>query len=401
MSYFSQISVTTADSPAIDAFGRWRTSDLYTIFDSKNLYDTGSLVWATKTTGNATASFMASQSCVLMYASGSNSSVIRQSRKRCTYQPGKSQEVLITANFSGSSPNVIKKVGYYDNTDGICFALSGSSFGTCLRSSTSGVVVDTFTSQSNWNMDKYDGTGASGNSIDITKSQIFFMDFEWLGVGRVRYGIVQGGILTYVHQITNINALSTVYMASPNEPVRYELINSGSGVANMVQICSCVASEGGIDKNGPVRTVVFPNALTLAAGSTYGLIAIRQKDSAHDTTILPIDVSSCQSTATNIVYETSLLLNPSGSLPWVWQDVPNSSVQYATASANTYTVAREGTKIYSTVQAGQSANPPIATDPTFALGSDVDGVQDILVVGWRSISGNSSNACATLTWREL
>ena len=40
-------------------------------------------------------------------------------------------------------------------------------------------------------------------------------------------------------------------------------------------------------------------------------------------------------------------------------------------------------------------------DPTFALGSDIDGNQNVLVVGWRGISGNSANSSVSLMWREL
>ena len=50
---------------------------------------------------------------------------------------------------------------------------------------------------------------------------------------------------------------------------------------------------------------------------------------------------------------------------------------------------------------GFSGDRKINYDPTFALGSDIDGNQNVLVVGWRGISGNSANSSVSLMWREL
>lgn len=83
--------------------------------------------------------------------------------------------------------------------------------------------------QSAWNVDKLDGTGASGITVDPTKSQIFVFDFEWLGVGRVRTGLVVDGKIYYFHYFSHANVTNVVYMSTPNLPLRYELENDGTG----------------------------------------------------------------------------------------------------------------------------------------------------------------------------
>jgi hypothetical protein len=399
MSYFNQIQIQSSDSPSVDAFARWRTSDSFTIFDSKQLYDTASYQWATKIIGDATASFVPNNASVRMIATGNPSAVIRQSKRRHVYQPGKSHLIITTGNFSASNANSIERIGYFDNNNGIYFTSTGSSFGIGIRTNISGTPVDTFVSRSAWNIDKFDGTGVSGRTLNISSSQIYFMDFEWLGVGRVRYGIFQGGIPYYVHNITNINSLNTVYMSTPNLPIRYEIINSGSGAQSMLHICSAVSSEGGYDKNGVIRAVSNPSGQTLNSGLYSGMIAIRLKSSSLDGGVIPVAVNSAQTTA-NVVYEVTLLVNPSGSLNWSWQDLPNSVVQYATGSS-ALTIANEGTKIFSAINAGTTSTNDISYDPAFALGSDIDGNQDVLVLGWRGVSGNASNACTSLIWREI
>ena len=82
---------------SIDAFGRLRVSEPFTVFDSKQIYDKAPLVFDESTTGSPTSAHVAGDSCVRMTTqSGSASSVIRQSFMRFNYQPGKSQLIFCT-----------------------------------------------------------------------------------------------------------------------------------------------------------------------------------------------------------------------------------------------------------------------------------------------------------------
>jgi hypothetical protein len=71
-----------------------------------------------------------------------------------------------------------------------------------------GGVDNEIVPQSQWNVDRLDGTGPSKVNIDFTKSQIFVTDYQWLGVGRVRFGFYAYGKIHYCHQILNIKSLS-------------------------------------------------------------------------------------------------------------------------------------------------------------------------------------------------
>ncbi len=84
-------------------------------------------------------------------------------------------------------------------------------------------TVDTRTPQSSWNIDKMDGTGTSGYNIDLTKMQMFYIDYTWYGAGTIRFGFrATNGDVTYCHRITNNNTNSEAYMRSGNLPARYE-----------------------------------------------------------------------------------------------------------------------------------------------------------------------------------
>jgi len=404
MSYFEKTQILAADSPSIDAFARWRTSGLTTLFDSKQIYDSGSLLWSTKIIGNATASYDQNGATVLLVASESNSSVTRQTKRYFNYQPGKSQLIICTTNFvQPPGDGAIRRVGYFDDDNGIFFKTSGSQFGLGLRSKASGTPVTTFISQSDWNLDKMDGTGPSGKILNLTASQIFFFDVEWLGVGRIRYGVFQSGIPTYVHQITNANALPSnapVYMSTPNLPLRYELVLSGSTPSSMHHICSAVASEGGIEKTGPVRSADFPRGgtLTINAGSQAALIAIRPKLARRSSTIIPRSIS-ISNQAGNQNYKWAISLNPTTGSNFTWVDVPNSSVQYATGST-AMLITGEGTKLVSGYVSTTADNVEIPFDPAFGgLGIDINGVADTLVV-WVYNFGTNTTFTAAIGWQE-
>jgi hypothetical protein len=84
-------------------------------------------------------------------------------------------------------------------------------------------TVDTKIPQSQWNIDKCDGTGPSGYNIDLAKMQMFYIDYSWYGAGFIRWGLrgIQGDVF-YVHKMENNNVNSEAYMRSGNLPSRYE-----------------------------------------------------------------------------------------------------------------------------------------------------------------------------------
>jgi hypothetical protein len=93
--------------------------------------------------------------------------------------------------------------------------------------STTNVIIsktfETRVPQSEWNLDKMDGTGFSGYDIDLNTMQMWYLDYSWYGAGSIRWGIRGGnGEVTYVHKMENNNLNFEAYMRSGNLPARYE-----------------------------------------------------------------------------------------------------------------------------------------------------------------------------------
>ena len=84
-------------------------------------------------------------------------------------------------------------------------------------------TIDTRTISSNWNIDKCNGTGISGFNLDLTKMQMFYLDYSWYGAGFIRWGFRGAtGDIVYCHKLPNNNVNYEAYMRSGNLPARYE-----------------------------------------------------------------------------------------------------------------------------------------------------------------------------------
>ena len=132
-------------------------------------------------------------------------------------------------------------------------------------------TVNTRYAQSSWNIDKMDGTGHSLMNLDLTKMQMFYIDYTWYGAGAIRFGFKNTrGEVVYCHRIPNNNVNSEAYMRSGNLVARYETntipyqtyVTSAWGITTGVGTIN-VADTTGWPASGVV--VVYAAAATGAA----------------------------------------------------------------------------------------------------------------------------------------
>ena len=284
-------TITTSNPIQLDAFGRFRVSQPLTLFDSSHRYRDNNL-WASLTAVGGTYAFNQNQGLMDLTVSDlSGSSVIRETTKVFAYQPGKSLLVLNTFVFAPSATNLRQRVGYFGADNGIYFQMDGGSISFVERSLVTGSPSETIVPLSGWNIDKLDGTGPSGFTLDATKAQIFWMDIEWLGVGTVRCGFVIDGKFVHCHSFHHANIIASTYITTASLPVRYEITNKAAtaGSATMKQICSTVISEGGYELKGLQQAIGTPitaprNLAT--AGTFYPIVSLKLKTSALDAVVI-------------------------------------------------------------------------------------------------------------------
>jgi hypothetical protein len=271
----------------LDAFGRLRVSNPFTLFDSSHRYADNNL-WATSTTGTAAATFSADEGLVnLTVGTASGDQIIRETIKVFSYQPGKSLLVMSTFVMGDPKAGLRQRVGYYGAANGIYFERSGTTNYMVERSSVSGAMVDTPVAQANWNQDPLDGTGPSGLTLDSSKAQILYMDVEWLGLGTVRTGFIINGQFVPAHNFDHANLVTTTYITTASLPLRYEMTNTAAtaSASTLKQVCSTVISEGGYQLAGAQLSVgnpiTSPSTLT-TAGTYYPVVSLRLKSTRLD-----------------------------------------------------------------------------------------------------------------------
>ena len=379
---------------ALDAFGRQRVSQPYTLFDSQNRYAADNQ-FSTSTSGTGSSTFNTNQSSVsLAVTAGGVGSVVRQTFRNMLYQPGKGLLVLATFLMdNGTSANLNQKVGYFNTQNGVFFQRTSGTNSFVLRTNTSGTPSDArAAAQSTWNGDKLDGTGASGLTLDLSHPQILWMDFEWLGVGSVRCGFIINGQYIVCHTFDTANTYgTTVYMTTAILPVRYEITTTTAAVAaSMTQICSSVISEGGFEATSiehvARRISIFNNIDT--AANFYPIVSIRLASTALGAVVLPNRIQFQPTTLQN--YELTLLKNPTlTGASWVAVD-SDANVQYdvsATAIATAGTIVQSA-YIANSGGGGQTSTiSPTGFNWDEQLGVSLTSVSDIYTLGVRTISG--------------
>ncbi len=389
--------IRIADSPNLDSFGRFRTSELIAQLDVKMFHDKEPLFIDEVINGTASATF--SNSTVIMTTSASNDYVIRQTKQRGSYRSGQGHLIVLTFDDFNLQTNIIKRIGYFTssvvapytaNFDGIYLESSDKIY-ACIGNNGTIEKVE----QANWNLDKLDGTGISGITIDWSKSQILVIDFQWLAVGRVRMAVDVAGCIIPFHEFNHANEISGVYMRSPNKPIRWEIRQTGVGSGTFTHICGSIASEGGNNSLGVLRHIDSNTISSLASGTKYAILGIRL-NSAHLDDIIDLQSISMITTAANDYVHWELIFNPTIAGTFTYASQSNSAVEIATgAVTNTVTGGTE-------IDGGYfSTSLPITTAVPNALklGHKIDGTVDTIVLVAKPITNNVSVA-GSLTWRE-
>jgi hypothetical protein len=391
-----------------DAFGRFRVSNPYTLFDSQNQEAIDSQ-FDTAITGSGEIIYLPNESSVATRVLTSGDSVVRQSFRRMPYQPGKSLQVLATFVMNTAETNLRQRIGYFDTQNGVFFEKSNGQNNFVLRSFVSGVASDARSvPQSSWNGDRLDGTGGANNpsglTLDPSRAQILWMDFEWLGVGSVRCGFVINGVFYLCHTFHNANIINTVYMTTATLPVRYEITATGAigTSATLKQICSSVISEGGYQDTSLDFVARRTTALTGIANTFVPLVSIRLNSTALDSVVLPNRVL-CMPTGSGF-FEVMLVKNATlGGSP-SWSSVPgNTDVEFdVTANSITGGTIAQLDYLTSTNQAQGSLSEFTGYNWDLQLGVSLANVSDIYTVAIRQLSSSPTvGAIGALSFYDL
>lgn len=383
-----QINLLNVTGVEIDAFGRQRISQPFTLFDSHNRYGPDEQFFS-NTSGGSTITYNALDSTVYLNLGSNVSEAVRQSKEYFDYQPGKSLLIMTTFKLAPKSSNIIQRVGYFDQQNGIFLELNDKLYIVLRKNGT-----ETKVEQTQWNNDTMNGLGPSKAMLDITKVQLFWMDIEWLGVGTVRTGFLIDGRMVPVHYFHHANMSTSVYIKSAHLPVRYEISGSGSG--SLHQICSTVISEGGYEPRVPLVYqqvgTTKDNGITLAtAGQLYPVLSLRATDNSAIITLKSMNL--VVTSADSVTWY--LILNPVIQTPsWVNHSQSNL-IQVDTSS----TTVSGGTIVFQSI-VQQRDQFDFSSEYNIKIGAKSFTESDVLTLAAAGFSPNLKVA-AVVGWSEL
>jgi hypothetical protein len=397
--------ISFANTPNIDAFGRLRVSEPFTLFDSSHRFADNGL-WSTSTAVGGSATFDANEGLVnLGVTTASGSEVIRETIKVFSYQPGKSLLVLNTFVMNAAKTGLRQRVGYYGAANGYYLELNNSTVSFVERTSVSGSLVNNQVVQANWNVDPMDGSGPSGITLDLTKAQILFMDLEWLGVGTVRIGFVINGNFYVCHKFHHANLITSTYITTASLPLRYEITNTAvtASSSRLKQICSTVMSEGGYELRGSQQAVgtpiTSPKTLT-TAGTFYPIVSLRLKSTRLDAIALATAISAIGNTAANYNWQVVVAGTTTGG-SWVSAGT-NSSVEY-NITGTSFAGGRIIASGYFTATASTSVSVDILRAALFTNQLERDGLTGTPYEFTLNLAAGTNNETvfASMDWEEI
>jgi hypothetical protein len=392
--------LTTAGS-MVDAFGRLRTSQPHTLFDNTFRFTDDTRNWSIATTGAANTAHSPYASSVQMnVGTTSGDKVVRQTSRYFHYQPGKS---LLVINSFCMQPkaNVRQRVGYFDTNTGFFLEHDGTTAYIVKRTAVTGLVTELRIPQSEWSEDAFDGTGYSKITLDFSKSQIQWMDIEWLGAGTTRMGFVVNGVFYTAHKFHHANLITSVYITSASLPIRYEIENTGATASNTMfeHICNTVISEGGHTPLVSTRSASTPLIGVNVSNTTdTPVIAIRLKSDRVGGVAVPVTMNLYGIQSTPFRYTVTQAANVVGGT-WVTPEA-ESHVEY-NITPTSYT---GGKNLLQGMFTGGTGVSVIDVDfkrfnSSYQLRTNLDGSMDTFLISVIATT-NNDDAVASITWEE-
>lgn len=319
------------ESPT-DVFGYLTTTQPDTLLDLRNfLPSKREFLDDTEVSGTGTSSTYNTDGYLDLTVGVDAGVRIARSKTAIHYQNAKAPIAFFTGHFLTDEPNVVKSVGLAFNND---YIFLENANGQIRLNFGSNNIANSIVNRNDWD-DPLLGGNPSGYTLDLTRTFIFFITFQYLGVGGVFCGFKVGTKQYIVHQFNKDNTETLPYWKTPNLFPTYKIEKSitGGNPSTLRQVCTNASSNGtGTKRNIPlyINNSVSLNLGSSSSGQYKGLMYFRLNPLYINNTVTISDISFLMSA--NNEFKIAILRNPTlNGLPPVintWTDLEGSSVQY-------------------------------------------------------------------------
>jgi hypothetical protein len=261
----------------IDGFGRLSISEDYPILQYSwqyNLINAG--FYTTTLTGSGAVSATNSM-CVVDTTAATSSTAEVKTRRKLKYRPGQGINIFFTALFTTGKTGSTQEHGWGSTIDSVAVGYNGTAFGILYRNNS----IDTWTAQSSFNIDKLDGTGDSGITLDPTKVNIYMIQVPYLGAADISFYIrnaTSNNMLKF-HRIPITNTLTGLSLKNPSLPIYIKATNTTNNTSIVVKAgCWAGFLSGPFSLKSALERSIFntksaitteTNVLTIRNNSTF------------------------------------------------------------------------------------------------------------------------------------
>jgi len=335
----------TPYSVPLTAFNDLRTTSLTPMAGWTFNYNINADYITTTTTNGGTAT-QGNSMAILSTTTASTGSAKIATRKVLRYSPGLGALARFTAVFTTGAASSQQIIGLGDDTDGFYFGYNGTDFSILrIQNGTSN-----WTSQTNWNGDKMNGSGSSGMTLDTTKGNVYSIQFQWLGFGVINFYLASTttGQPILVHRIEYPNTAIVPSVYNPSFPLTAKVINSGNTSNIILQTPSAMAfcegdgysqaivTRNSINASISLNTPTNQNVITLLNTSTFA-------SKTNRTRILLDFVSTSISGNSAVAFKLLRNATFSPALTYTFINVNTSVIQYSSTTSS----ATGGIQIFS------------------------------------------------------
>ena len=395
---------------------RAKISGYEIVFFNTFQFDKETDVWdeITTTGGSAVHNDVRSEVVLTVDGAVAGSKVVRQTKTVQRYIPGRTAEASFAFRFTDTEAGIRKRIGMFDDQNGLFLEQMGDELAFVIRSNASGSVVDTRITQANWNQNKLDGTAVNGVTLDPTMRQIVIFEYEWYGAGMAELKFVIDDHPISVHKQFHGNRQELPWMGTPFVPFRCEIENVSAtiGTHSLHQSSNSFMLEGATGLLGVAVSVSSPITGTRlgVANSWYPVLSIRLQSDKLAGVVLPSTYQVATIDNTNIFFRlvrNAVIGADAGNSAWT--DVPDSGSAFT--EFQTYDTpaaiddADQGTRLDSgfIVAGGGSANIQLDQSTQYQLGryttTTIGDTSDVFTLLCASSSTNK-DALASMTWVE-
>lgn len=389
--------------PILSGFGNLKTTGERALGVYEASLDTYEALFSVETATGGTLSYDAVASSQILHTTSGIGSTCKVTTNRYHYYlPGSSNifKMTISAGDSGKAGN-IRRWGAFDDSDGVFFELNGTTLRTVIRSSVTGTITSTAVSQADWNIDKLDGTGISGHTLDITKINVYWFDFQWLGAGRVRFGIfLPDGSRLVVHQFENAGTKTLPYMRTGTLPIAAENTNTGitASGSELRAVCLSVYTEATYEDYAFWRfaDVDTPSMAVTTNTHLCSLQSTTTVNGKHNSVVIYPETLNvyCDAPVAITLYQHTSLTSEN------WQ--PLASVLEIT---HTGTVQLNGSQRFKTIYFNTGATT-FDLDQFFEKNDEgiqinADGTQEIWTILCTKLTAATTNVTTNIGYKEL